>query len=120
MRFGGKGLTIGLTSALVLVIGAGGLFLWNDRAQETHFCKASLAMLEINGKTVIPQDQTGPTEDPACDFDETEDAYSILGFDCRIRKPDGTVTVELVPNRDDGTCGLPGLGEEIPDPWLEA
>ena len=34
------------------------------------------------------------------------------------RFSDGEVTVELVPNRTDGTCGLPGPDDDgFPDPW---
>ncbi|MCU1369317.1 MAG: hypothetical protein JWO77_511 [Ilumatobacteraceae bacterium] len=120
MGFGWKVLTVGAAGVLVVVIGAVGLFAWSSRAQESHFCQASLAIVEIDGRSVAPQDQTGPTEDPWCDFDQTEDAYPVLGFDCRIRQPDGEVIAKLVPNRHDGTCGLPDPGEDLPDPWPKA
>lgn len=67
---------------------------------------------------VAPQDQTGPGEDEGCDFDETERADAVLGFDGKVREPDGDVTAVVVPNRRDGTCGLPTIDDErIPDPW---
>jgi hypothetical protein len=119
MNLGGKVLTVGAVSLLIMVAGLGA-FAWSNRAQESHFCKASLAMFEIDGRSVAPQDQTGIGDDPWCDFDETEDPYPVLGFDCRIRQPDGEVTDELVPNRADGTCGLPDPGDDLPDPWPKA
>jgi hypothetical protein len=46
----------------------------------------------------------------------------VCGFDCRIREPDGDVVAKLVPNRSDGTCGLPGSDgrESVPDPRPKA
>ena len=118
MKLGGKVLVVGAVSVLV-VVAAAGAWLWAaSKGSESHFCQASLAIVEIDGRTVAPQDQTGPGEDEACDFDETESAYPVLGFDCKVREPDGEVTAELVPNRSDGTCGLPDPGDEgYPDPW---
>ena len=119
MTFGGKVLRAG-AAGLVLVAAAGVWTLATSGQGEARFCKASLAIIEIDGRTVVPQDQTGPGEDQACDFDETEDAYPVLGFDCKVREPDGEVTAELEPNRSDGTCGLPGPGDDgYPDPWPE-
>lgn len=103
---------------MLLVVAAAGTWIFtSSRHGEARFCQASLAIVEIDGRTVAPQDQTGPNEDEHCDFDQTEDAYPVLGFDCKVREPDGEVTVELVPNRSDGTCGLPGPDEGFPDPW---
>lgn len=118
MAFGGKVLRVGAVSVIVLAAAIG---LWRSAASrqgETRFCKASLALVEIDGRMVAPQDQTGPDEDEGCDFDQTERAYVVLGFDCKVREPDGEVIVEVVPNRSDGTCGLPSTDDErIPEPW---
>jgi len=118
MKFGGKVFRVGAFSVLLVVAVAGTGILAASRPGETRLCRASLTIIEIDGRTVTPQDQTGPGEDEGCDFDQTEDAYPVLGFDCKVREPDGEATVELVPNRSDGTCGLPGPeGDGYPDPW---
>jgi hypothetical protein len=118
MRFGGKILRASAASVLLVVAAAGTWIFANSQPGEARFCQASLAIFEIDGRTVVPQDQTGLGEDERCDFDQTKDGYPVLGFDCKVREPDGEVTVELVPNRSDGTCGLPGPDDEpLPDPW---
>jgi hypothetical protein len=118
VTFGGKLLRAGAVGVIVLVAATGIWITAASQAGETRFCKASLALVEVDGRMVAPQDQTGPGEDPGCDFGETERAYAVLGFDCKVREPDGEVTVEVVPNRNDGTCGLPTTDDErIPNPW---
>ena len=118
MPVGGKVLRVGALGVLLVISVAGGWIVTSARAGEPTFCLASLAFVDIDGRMVAPQDQTGPGEDERCDFQETEDAYPVLGFDCKVREPDGEVTVELVPNRSDGTCGLPGPEDDgFPDPW---
>lgn len=118
MAFGGKVLRAGAVCVIVVAAAAGIWIRSTSQQDEALFCKASLAMVEIEGRMVAPQDQTGPGEDERCDFDQTEPAYAVLGFDCKVREPDGEVIVEVVPNRSDGTCGLPATeGERIPDPW---
>ena len=119
MAIGGKVLRIGALSVLLLVAATGA---WVVRSQpgEPKFCKASLAILVIDGHEVVPQDQGNPGRD-GCDFGEIAEHYDrTLGFDCKIRTADGEVETELVPNRRDGTCGLAGVGDPtIPDPWPE-
>ncbi len=118
MQDGGKVLRVGALGVLLVVAVAAGWIVTSSRLEEPLFCQASLAIVEIDGRSVAPQDQTGPNEDERCDFQQTEDAYPVLGFDCKVREPDGEVTVELVPNRSDGTCGLPGPEDGgFPDPW---
>lgn len=118
MPFGGKVLRSSAAGVVLVVAAAGTWIFATSLPGEARFCQASLAIFEIDGRTVVPQDQTGPGEDEHCDFDQTEDGYLVLGFDCRVREPDGEVTVELVPNRSDGTCGLPGPDDNrLPDPW---
>jgi hypothetical protein len=119
MTIGGKVLRVGAIGVVVLAVATGAWVFVSSRTQEPLFCLASLAFVEIDGRMVAPQDQTGPTEDERCDFGETEDPYAVLGFDCKVREPDGEVTLELVPNRSDGTCGLPDPDEAFPDPWPE-
>lgn len=118
MQIGGKVPRVGALALLLVAAIGGGWFVTRSRAAEPKFCQASLAIVEIDGQSVAFQDQTGPHEDERCDFQETEDAYPVLGFDCKVREPDGEVTAELVPNRSDGTCGLPEPGGDgFPDPW---
>jgi hypothetical protein len=118
MTFGGKVLRAGAVGVIVAVAATGIWITASSRQGETRFCKASLAVVEIEGRMVAPQDQTGPDEDEGCDFDQTERGHAVLGFDCKVREPDGEVTVEVVPNRSDGTCGLPNTADEhIPEPW---
>lgn len=118
VSFGGKVLRAGAVCVIVVAAVTGVWIRATSPSAETLFCKASLALVEIDGRMVAPQDQTLAGEDGRCDFDQTERAYAVLGFDCKVREPDGEVTVEVVPNRRDGTCGLPTDDDEhIPDPW---
>ncbi len=118
MHLGGKFLRVGALSLTAVVAAAGTWIVTTSAPDEPLFCQASLALVMIDGRSVAPQDQTGPGEDERCDFDQTEAGHLVLGYDCKIRQPDGEVEVELVPNRNDGTCGLPQAeGERIPDPW---
>lgn len=49
-----------------------------------------------------------------CDGPDRYPGGLTLGLDCKVRDPDGTVRYTLKPNRSDGTCGIPGDGEDWP------
>ena len=118
VSFGGKVIRGGAVCVIVVAAAVGVWIRATSPSGEALFCKASLTLVEIDGRMVAPQDQTLAGEDERCDFDQTEGTYAVLGFDCKVREPDGRVTVEVVPNRRDGTCGLPTSDRErIPEPW---
>ncbi len=105
-------------AALILVITGGAWFAYAATAEpETRFCTLGLAFVQIDGETVVFQDQGSPGLD-GCDDDATSRHDRTLGLDCKVRDPDGEVLRELEPNRDDGTCGLYGPDDDgFPESW---
>ncbi len=85
---------------------------------EESFCSTALQIGTIpDGSWYAYQDQSTPGPDQ-CDYDlgEGDNPFppprmvgGIIGFDCRLYltqddEPDTTV---MLPNRGDGTCGMP-------------
>jgi hypothetical protein len=120
MGLGGKILRVGALGVVVVAL-LGVAWARSSQPGEGTFCTMGLAIFVIDGQEVLPQDQSKPGRD-GCDSDDTLPRAKVLGFDCRIREPDGDVVAKLVPNRSDGTCGLPGSdgSESVPDPWPKA
>jgi hypothetical protein len=120
MGIGGKILRVGALGVILVAL-VGAVSVRMSQPGEPKFCTLGLAIVTIDGHEVQFQDQAKPGRD-GCDLDQTQPLARVLGFDCRIREPDGQVVVELVPNRSDGTCGLPGGGgsEAVPEPWPKA
>ncbi len=68
-----------------------------------------MAFATVNGQFVELQDQHAPgrqEESELCgDFGRMEANMDVLGFDCKVRDPAGTVVATTTPNRKDGSCG---------------
>lgn len=92
-----------------------GFAVWalNQEGTET-FCTLGLPIYEHDGARGTLEDNGEPGRD-GCDGPDHNSLGITLGFDCKVRSPEGEVVDEVEPNRADGTCGLPGPGEEWPD-----
>ena len=112
-----KVLTASGVCVLIVAVGCGVWIRSQSRPSEPHFCTMGLAIVEIDGRSVVFQDQAPPGRED-CDLGETSKHEVILGQDCRVRHANGDVISELEPNRADGTCGLPDAGDDgFPESW---
>lgn len=98
-----------------LVVVGGGFAVWAVSQDGTAtFCTLGLPIYEHDGVSGTLEDHGMPGRDD-CDGPDHSNWGVTLGFDCLVRTPEGKVIDAVEPNRADGTCGLPGPGEEWPD-----
>ena len=93
----------GILVALLIIAIAGGVSLMASREpRKGKFCTPSLPIQEVNGKTVAVQ--THGSHGGVCAVPGTNPGMDTLGFDCRVRGPDGKVLTTVKPSHADGTC----------------
>ena len=76
-----------------------------DDKPRMHFCTASLAFVYLDGRMIPLQDQGDGGRDE-CDHGT---GPWVLGYDCAVRRADGSLKARYAPNRSDGTCGFSNL-----------
>ncbi len=95
----------GLVAVLVVALG-GVVWLRASANREPVFCFAAGAGFEYEGEFYWLEDQGTPGRGGPCGDGRTAKPFErTVGFDCKVREPDGTVSASFRPNRSDGTCG---------------
>ena len=103
-----------VASVLVTAISLGFGVKWSSEPPESHSCPYGGAGFERRGAEVWLQDQGKPGRD-ACDLPSNVGAELILGFDCKLRLPDGRVIAVLQANGPHGACVIPM--DSYPTSW---
>ena len=94
---------VGTLVALLVIAVAGGFFLRESRdSGKATFCKTSLPIEQIDGKTVAVQ-----VRHPGsgfCTVPKTNLGQDTLDLDCKLRAPDGEVVATVKPSGNHNTC----------------
>ena len=98
-----------VATVVLVVVGLFAAPMFIDHSHPPQFCTLAMAITTVNGQFVELQDQHAPgrqkASEPCGDLGRTDADFNVLGFDCKVRDPAGTVIARTTPNRHDGTCG---------------
>lgn len=110
--------TVAACALVLAVTGAAGL-LYATNLDPPHETFCTLGLPYIQGADLSFTFEDGGSPGPGeCDRSTVMPDAHVLGFDCKLRDPDGKVVAELEANQPNGSCGLPMDGSfSVPGSW---